>query len=49
METTGELKNYSYRKMCDDCFIEKKVYYKIYKILPLLHSLFKCYVFTSYF
>ena len=31
METTGELKNYSYRKMCDDCFIEKKFITKYIK------------------
>ena len=30
MEDTDELKDYSYRKICDDCFEEKKVYYKIH-------------------
>ena len=48
MEATDELKDYLYRKSCDDCF--KKInYYKVYKILLLLHSLFKCYIFISYF
>ena len=48
MEATDELKDYLYRKTCDDCF--KKInYYKVYKILLLLHSLFKCYIFISYF
>ena len=49
MEVTDELVDYSYRNICDDCLKRKKVYYKIYKTLLLLHSLFKCYIFISYF
>ena len=49
MEVTDELKDYSYRKNCDDYLKEKKICCKIHKILLLLHSLFKCYIFMSYF
>ena len=30
MEVIDELKDYSYKKICHDCFKEKKVYCKIY-------------------
>ena len=36
MEVADELSDYSYRKIWDDGFKEKKVYYKIYKIFLLL-------------
>ena len=49
MEVTDELKDYSYRKIYDDCFQKKTVHYKIYKVLLLLHSLFKCYICILYF
>ena len=38
-----------HRKICDDCFKEKKFIYKIYKLFLLMHSLFECYILISYF
>ena len=49
MEATDELKTTHIEKF-GTIASKKNVYHKIlYKILPLLHGLFKCYVFISYF